>query len=185
MILWFYSCTCLTIPIAILYFLYCYSYFLYYSQRITESWGLEGTSGDHLVPPAKAGSPKAGCTGPCPSGFSVSLREGDSTTPLGSLFWCSVTLNVKNFFPHVQMELPMLQFVPVAPCPVAGQHWKASGPILLTRTLKIFVGIYKVPSQASLLQAKQAQLPQPFSHSFQKDCSRDYANSVHISYHTF
>jgi len=24
--------------------------------------------------------------------------------------------------PHVQLELPMLQFVPVAPCPVAGHH---------------------------------------------------------------
>jgi len=24
--------------------------------------------------------------------------------------------------PHVQMELPVLQFVPVAPCPVAGHH---------------------------------------------------------------
>jgi len=28
--------------------------------------------------------------------------------------------------------------------------------------LKIFVSIYKVPSQPSLLQAKQAWLPQPF-----------------------
>jgi len=32
----------------------------------------------------------------------------------------------------------------------------------LTPTLKIFLSIYKVPSQSSLLQAKQAQLPQPF-----------------------
>ena len=42
-------------------------------------------------------------------------REGDSTTPLGSL--CSVTLAVK-VFSHVQMELPVVQFVPVAPCSV-------------------------------------------------------------------
>jgi len=55
----------------------------------------------------------------------------------------------------------MLQFVPIAPCPVAGHHWKESGSILLTPTLEIFIGIYKVPSQPSLLQAKQAQLPQP------------------------
>ena len=34
--------------------------------------------------------------------------------------------------PHVQLELPLLQFVPVAPCPVAGHHWKESSPILLT-----------------------------------------------------
>jgi len=38
--------------------------------------------------------------------------------------------------PHVQMELPMLQFVPIAPCPVAGHYWKESGPILLTSTLR-------------------------------------------------
>jgi len=36
---------------------------------ITEWSGLEGTSVGHLVqPPAEAGSPTAGCTGPCPGG---------------------------------------------------------------------------------------------------------------------
>jgi len=60
------------------------------------------------------------------------------------------------------MELPMLQFVPVAPCPVSGHHWKEFGPILLTPTLEIFISIYEVPLQPSLLQAEQAQLPQPF-----------------------
>jgi len=28
----------------------------------------------------------------------------------------------EEVLPHVQMELPMLQFVPIAPCPVAGHH---------------------------------------------------------------
>ena len=68
----------------------------------------------------------------------------------------------EEVLPHVQTELPLLQFVPVAPCPVAGHHWKESGPILLTPTLQIFRSISKVPSQPSLLQAEQAQLPQPF-----------------------
>jgi len=68
----------------------------------------------------------------------------------------------EEVLPHVQMELPILQFMPIAPCPVAGHHWKESGPILLTPTLQIFIRIYKVPSQPSLLQAEQAQLPQPF-----------------------
>ena len=57
---------------------------------------------------------------------------------------------------HVQVEFPMFQFVPVAPCPVTGHHWKESGPILLTPTIKIFINISKVPSQASFLQPKQA-----------------------------
>jgi len=55
----------------------------------------------------------------------------------------------EEVLPHVQTELPMLPFVPVAPCPVAGHQWKESSPILLTSTLKIFLGIYKVPSQPS------------------------------------
>ena len=28
----------------------------------------------------------------------------------------------EEVLPHVQLELPMLQFVPIAPCPVAGHH---------------------------------------------------------------
>ena len=51
----------------------------------------------------------------------------------------------EDVLPHVQLELPLLQFVPVAPCPISGHHWKESGPVLLTPTLQIFVGIYKVP----------------------------------------
>ena len=51
--------------------------------------------------------------------------------------------------PHVQLELPMPQFVPITPCPVTGHHRKELGPILLTPTLQIFVSIYKVPSQPS------------------------------------
>jgi len=40
---------------------------LFHGQcRITEHSGLEGISGDH--PPAEAGSPTAGCRGPCPGG---------------------------------------------------------------------------------------------------------------------
>ena len=57
----------------------------------------------------------------------------------------------EEVLPRVQVELRMLQLMPVAPCPVAGHHWKESGPDLLTPTLKIFIGIYKVPSQPSLV----------------------------------
>jgi len=39
------------------------------NHRITAWLGLEGTSVGHPVqPPAEAGSPRAGCTGPCPGG---------------------------------------------------------------------------------------------------------------------
>jgi len=45
----------------------------------------------------------------------------------------------EEVLPRVQLELPLLQFVPVAPCLVAGHHWKESGPVLLTPTLQIFI----------------------------------------------
>ena len=35
----------------------------------------------------------------------------------------------KEVFSHVQMELPVFQFVPIAPCPVAGHHLKESGDL--------------------------------------------------------
>jgi len=54
-------------------------------------------------------------------GLNIS-REGDSTASLGSLGQGSVTLRGKKFFLNVQLELPLLQFVPIAPCPVAGHH---------------------------------------------------------------
>ena len=52
-------------------------------------------------------------------------------------------LQSKEFSPHVQTELNLLQFVPVAPCAVAGHHRNEFGPILLTPALKIFISIYK------------------------------------------
>jgi len=92
----------------------------------------------------------------------INSREGNSTASLGSLFQCSVTLTVKKFFPHVQMELPVFQFVPIASCPVMGRCWKEPGPIHLTAALWIFMSTVKVPSQPSLLQAEQALVSQPF-----------------------
>jgi len=49
-------------------------------------------------------------------------REGDSITPLGQPVPVLYHSQSKEVLPHVQMELLMLQFVPVAPCAVAGHH---------------------------------------------------------------
>lgn len=83
-------------------------------------------------------------------------RDGDSTTSLDTLIQYSVTLTVKKFFSHVQMELSLLQFGPTASCPVSRHLCKQPGPILLIPSLKILVHINKIPSQPSFLQAKSS-----------------------------
>jgi len=47
----------------------------------------------------------------------------------------------QEVLPHIQMQFLLFQFVPIAPCPVAGHHRKEFGPILLTPALKIFLSI--------------------------------------------
>lgn len=41
----------------------------------------------------------------------------------------------KEIFPHIEMDFLVFQFVPVAPCPIAGHHWKEPGPIVQTPAL--------------------------------------------------
>jgi len=65
----------------------------------------------------------------------------------------------EEVLPHVQTELPMLQFVPIAPCPVAGHHWKEFGPIFLTPTPKIFISIYKVQRVQRVTRIQSKQVP--------------------------
>jgi len=61
--------------------------------------GLEETSEDHLVnPPAKERVTYSRLHRTVSRQVLNISREGESTTPLGSLFQCSVTLRVKKFF---------------------------------------------------------------------------------------
>lgn len=64
---------------------------------------------------------------------------------MGSLSQNSVTLTVKN----VQIELPVLQFELAASFPVARQHRKQPGTLLLIPSPKIFVHINKILSHSS------------------------------------
>jgi len=67
---------------------------LFQKASVTEWLRLEGNSGDCLVhPPAQAGSPEAGCPGPCPPGFLVSPSLENATASLGNLCWCSTSQN--------------------------------------------------------------------------------------------
>lgn len=52
----------------------------------------------------------------------------------------------KDVSPHVWMELPMFQFVPIAPDAVTQHHWRESGLILLTPDIWILINNDKTPS---------------------------------------
>ena len=107
---------------------------------------LEGTSGDHLVqtPLPKQGHLQQAAQDLVQVGFEY-LQRRRLHNPCGQPVPVLRHPQREEVL-HVQKELPLLQFVPVAPCPVAGLHWKESGSVLLTLTLQIFVDIYKVPS---------------------------------------
>ena len=64
--------------------------------------------------------------------------------------------------PYIQMELPVFQFVLVAPFPVTEHHYKEPGSIHLTSAVRILLSTDKIPLQPSLLQAEQSQASQPF-----------------------
>ena len=51
----------------------------------------------------------------------------------------------EEVLPRIQTELPLLPFVPVAPCPVTGHHWKESGPVLLTPTCRYLEAFLRSP----------------------------------------
>jgi len=95
------------------------------SISITESQRGTGWNGPLRIsqsnPPAKAGLPTAGCTGPCPHGFGVS-PEKETPQPLVQPVPVLCHPESKEILPHVQMKLLMPHFVPAAPCPVAGHH---------------------------------------------------------------
>ncbi|KAK4829771.1 LOW QUALITY PROTEIN: hypothetical protein QYF61_006495, partial [Mycteria americana] len=71
-------------------------------------------------------------------------RDGNSTTSLGSLFQCLITLSVKKNFLISNLNLP----------------WCNLRPFLLVLSL-VVIASDKVSPQPPFLQAKQPQLPQP------------------------
>lgn len=62
--------------------------------------------------------------------------------------------------PHVEVELLVVQFMAIVPCPVAGHHLKGPGTILLAPAFETFICIDEIP--LSLLFSR---LKRPGSHS--------------------
>ena len=80
---------------------------------------------------------------------------------LGNLFQSFVTFRVKKFFLMFRWNFLCFNLCLLSLVLSLGTTEESLAPCL-TSTLKIFIDIYKVASQPSLLQAEQAQLPQPF-----------------------
>ena len=112
------------------------------------------------TPPAKAGSPREGCTGPCPGRSWISPEKENPQPPWAA---CSSAPSPSEGRSSSSCSDGTSCAWICAHCPlsVTGHHCKESGPILLTPTLQIFISISKVLSWPSLLQAEQAQLLQP------------------------
>ena len=92
-------------------------------QRVTESLKLEGTAGRHLVQPPCSGRAAESWL---PRTMAKQLlnisKNGESTTSLGNLCQCLVTLTLKKVFPDVKRESSVFQCVPIASGPGTGHH---------------------------------------------------------------
>ncbi|KAK4831110.1 LOW QUALITY PROTEIN: hypothetical protein QYF61_015413 [Mycteria americana] len=86
-------------------------------------------------------------------------RDGDSTTSLGSLFQCLITLSVKKNFLISSLNLPWRNLRPF-PLVLSLVTWEKRLTPLLYNLLSV-VESNKVSPQPPFLQAKQPQFPQP------------------------
>ncbi|KAK4826124.1 LOW QUALITY PROTEIN: hypothetical protein QYF61_005276 [Mycteria americana] len=88
-------------------------------------------------------------------------RDGDSTTSLGSLFQCLITLSVKKNFLISSLNLPWRNLRPF-PLVLSLVTWeKRPTPTSLQPPFHVVVESDEVSPQPPFLQAKQSQLPQP------------------------
>ncbi|KAK4815816.1 LOW QUALITY PROTEIN: hypothetical protein QYF61_007425 [Mycteria americana] len=86
-------------------------------------------------------------------------RDGDSSTSLGSLFQCLITLSVKKNFLISSLNLPWCNLRPF-PLVLSLVTWEKRPTPPLYNLLSV-VESDKVSPQPPFLQAKQSQLPQP------------------------
>ena len=126
---------------------------------------VEKNHSDHLVstPLLCAGSPttRPGCPEPHP------------TWP-----WIPPEMSIHNFLgqpvqvqhhplceklpPNIQPKPPLPQFKTIPPCSITIHLSKQPFSLLIIHSLQVLEGHSEVSPEPSLLQAKQAQFPQPF-----------------------
>ena len=91
-------------------------------EIITECSGLEGTSVGHPAQPLpRQGHPEQAAQDCVQAGLEYLQRRRLHNLP-GQPVSGLRHPQREEVLPRVQLELPLLQIVPVAPCPVAGHH---------------------------------------------------------------
>ena len=95
------------------------------NHRITESQNVRGWKGPLGIPQSnplpKQGHPEQAAQDRVQAGLEY-LQSRRLHSPSGQPGPGLRHPQREEVLPHVQLELPLLQFVPVAPCPVAGHH---------------------------------------------------------------
>lgn len=94
--------------------------------------------------PSQARWPRADYPGLCPDRFWIISKDGDSTTSMGHLHQCSITLSVKKCFLVFGENLPEFWLVPVASSPVSGHHWNEPGSISFVPSLQVFIDMGEI-----------------------------------------
>ena len=101
-------------------------------RTITELSELEGTSKGHLVqlPANEQGHLQEDQVAPSSLTLNVS-KDGASTTSLGNLFQCFITIIVKYFFSYIQSFISLFYFEIISPCLITTDPAKESVPFFL------------------------------------------------------
>lgn len=94
--------------------------------------------------------------------FNVS-KGGNSKTSVGNLFHCLPSLAGRTIFLTYKenfLYVNLCQFVPIASCPVSGNHWQESALVFLF-VLICYSHIDGNITNSFFLQAEQSRLSQP------------------------
>lgn len=116
------------------------------------SWDWKGSLGTPGPIPAQAGSPEAGCPGPCPGDFCRLSSRNLSGQAVPVLSHSHNT----EVLPDGWKKPPMFQR-PTASCSAFGHLWKEPGSVTFTSSLQAFIWYDKNPLGLSRLKGRKRE----------------------------